>query len=110
MNMVRIPSNYCRAALLLGVSLATARGAIPAIPPALVLQDIVELQTLAAAEASAHLPPLTGKQRLLAGPIPPGTRLARCTSPPTASGSPAPHMNDRVLVEVRCQGVSAWHL
>jgi flagella basal body P-ring formation protein FlgA len=108
--MVRIPSNYCRAALLLGVSLATARGAIPAGAPVAALQDIAELQTLAAAEAAARLPPLSDKQRLLAGPIPPGTRLAHCSLPPQASSSTAPHMNDRVLIEVRCQGTPAWHL
>ena len=68
------------------------------------------MNALATAEAARHLPPLTDKQRFLAGPIPPHILRARCPETPKPSVGPAPHMNDRVLVEIRCQGPPAWHL
>jgi flagella basal body P-ring formation protein FlgA len=46
----------------------------------------------------------------LVGPIPPHIQLARCPEAPKPIVGPAPHMNDRVLVEIRCQGPPAWHL
>jgi flagella basal body P-ring formation protein FlgA len=94
------------AALLMTASAASVRAAMPATG----LQDIGQLEALARAEAALHLPPLTEKQRCLAGPIPPQIQLARCTDAVRPSVGPAPHMNDRVLVELRCQGVPAWHL
>jgi flagella basal body P-ring formation protein FlgA len=86
--------------------LLRATAAAPAVP----LQDVGDLNALATAEAARHLPPLTDKQRFLAGPIPPNMQLARCPDTPKPSVGPAPHMNDRVLVEIRCQGPPAWHL
>ena len=88
------------------VILAQARAAAPA--PA--LQDVSALEQLATTEAILHLPPLTAKQRFLPGPIPPHIQLPQCTSAVNPSVSPAPHMNDRVVVELRCQGPPAWHL
>ena len=93
------------AALLLTAS-AVAAHAVPAAA----VQDIGQLETLAKTEAALHLPPLTEKQRFLAGPIPPHIQLARCTDAVKPSVGPSPHMNDRVLVELRCQGAPAWHL
>jgi flagella basal body P-ring formation protein FlgA len=81
-----------------------------AAAPAAGLQDVADLNALATAEAARHLPPLTDKQRFSAGPIPPHIQLARCPETPKPSVGPAPHMNDRVLVEIRCQGPPAWHL
>jgi flagella basal body P-ring formation protein FlgA len=74
------------------------------------MQDIAELNALASAEAARHLPPLTPRQRLSVGPIPPQPGLAGCADGPTTSVGAAPHMKDRVLVEIRCQAPSAWHL
>jgi flagellar basal body P-ring formation protein FlgA len=74
------------------------------------LQDVEDLNALAIAEAARHLPALTDKQRFSAGPIPPRIQLARCPESPKTIVGPAPHMNDRVLVEIRCQGPPAWHL
>ncbi len=74
------------------------------------LQDIAELNALASAEAARHLPPLTPRQRFSVGPIAPRPGLARCPGGPETSVGAAPHMNDRILVEIRCQGAPAWHL
>src|ERR1700730_15374010 len=104
--ILRKPPKYRRAILLLVTCLSRAYAAAPAAP----LQDVGDLNTLATAEAARHFPPLTDKQRFLAGPIPPHTQLARCPDAPKPSVGPAPHMNDRVLVEIRCQGPPAWHL
>jgi flagella basal body P-ring formation protein FlgA len=89
-----------------GVGVPVAGVAVPVAG----LQDIGQLEALARTEAAFHLPPLTEKQRFLAGPIPPHIQLARCTGAVKPSVGPAPHMNDRVLVELRCQGAPAWHL
>jgi flagella basal body P-ring formation protein FlgA len=106
--ILRKPPKYRRAALLLVLvaCVSRAHAAAPAAP----LQDVGDLNALAIAEAARHLPPLTDKQRFLAGPIPPHIQLARCPDGPKPLVGPAPHMNDRVLVEIRCQGPPAWHL
>jgi len=105
-RILRKPPKYRRAALLLVAGLSRAYAAAPAAP----LQDVGDLNALASAEAARHLPPLTDKQRFLVGPIPPHIQLARCPDTPKPLVGPAPHMNDRVLVEIRCQGPPAWHL
>ncbi|HWJ34488.1 MAG TPA: flagellar basal body P-ring formation chaperone FlgA [Steroidobacteraceae bacterium] len=83
---------------------------MPAAVPATPLQDVGQLESLAQAEAALHLPSLTAKQRFLVGPIPPRVQLAQCTGPVRPSVGAAPHMKDRVLVELHCQGATAWHL
>jgi flagella basal body P-ring formation protein FlgA len=93
------------AALLLTASAVAAHA-----EPAAGVQDIGQLEALAKSEAARHLPPLTEKQRFLIGPIPSHMKLARCMDAVRPSVGPAPHMNDRVLVELRCQGAPAWHL
>jgi len=107
MPIVRTPPNYRHAALLLAAALVRAHAAGPTADP--VRQEVGDLDALATAEAARHLPPLTPKQRFLAGPIP-HLQLARCAEPLKPSVGTAPHMNDRVLVEIRCPGVPAWHL
>jgi flagella basal body P-ring formation protein FlgA len=92
--------------LVLVAGLSRAHAATPVAP----LQDVGDLNALATAEAARHLPPLTDKQRFLVGPIPPHIQLARCPEAPKPVVGPAPHMNDRVLVEIRCLGPPAWHL
>lgn len=118
MSIVETPSTYRRAtprlaaASVLGAALVfvAASPARAALPGAAVLQDVSQLESLATAEAALHLPPLTEKQRFSVGPIPPHIQLQRCTGAVKPSVGPAPHMNDRVLVELRCQGTTAWHL
>lgn len=92
---------------MLAVTSTPARAAVATTA---VVQDVGELETLAKVEAARHLPSLTEKQRFLVGPIPPRIQLPRCTDAVRPNVGPAPHMNDRVLVELRCQGTTAWHL
>lgn len=73
-------------------------------------QDIGQLEAMAKSAAALRLPALTEKQRLLAGPIPRQIQLTQCTDAVRSRIGPAPHMNDRVLVELRCQGTTGWHL
>jgi flagella basal body P-ring formation protein FlgA len=107
------PSKYRRAALLLtgraALTLTACLSQAHGMADGAGLQDIAELNALASAEAARHLPPLTPRQRLSVGPIAPRAGLA-CTDGPMTSVGAAPHMKDRVLVEIRCQAPSVWHL
>jgi flagella basal body P-ring formation protein FlgA len=94
------------AILLLGAVWVPAHAAAPATA----LQDVGQLESIAKAEAALHLPSLAEKQSFLVGPIPPHVQLPQCAGAVKSSVGPAPHMNDRVLVELRCQGAAAWHL
>lgn len=73
-------------------------------------QDIAPLEALARSTALVDLPALTSAQRLQVGPIEPRLQLARCAQPVKPSISPGGHMRDRILVELRCEGVPPWHL
>jgi flagella basal body P-ring formation protein FlgA len=82
----------------------------PIAPCAADLQDVAQLETLARSAAAARLPPLTESQRLVVGPIQPNIQLPSCDKAVAPLIGPAQHMKDRVLVELRCQGTTAWHL
>lgn len=73
-------------------------------------EDLSRLERLADTEAAQHLPVLTQHERLVAGPINPAVKLARCSVPVRPSVSPGGQMRDRVLVQLRCSGTLAWHL
>ncbi len=79
-------------------------------PPERELEDLRRLEALAQKEAALHLPPLSDRQRLIAGPIEAHMRLQRCDRPITPVVSGGAHMRDRVLVELRCPGSPAWHI
>lgn len=79
-------------------------------PATMELQDLSGLEALAQKEAALHLPPLSDRQRLIAGPIQAHMRLQRCSRPVTPVVSAGAHMRDRVLVELRCPGAQPWHL
>lgn len=74
------------------------------------LQEVAQLETLARSAAAARLAPLTASQRLAVGPIQPNLQLQRCDKEVAPFIGPAQHMKDRVLVELRCQGTTTWHL
>jgi flagella basal body P-ring formation protein FlgA len=109
--IVKIPSTYRQWSVglirLAAALLPAAVSVHAAVPP---MQDVGQLESMAQAEAARHLPPLSAKQRFLVGPIPLHVQLAQCTGALTPNVGPAPHMNDRVLVELRCQGSPTWHL
>jgi flagella basal body P-ring formation protein FlgA len=65
---------------------------------------------LAQKEAALHFPPLSDRQRLIAGPIEAHMRLQRCSRPVTPVVSAGAHMRDRILVELRCPGALPWHI
>jgi len=73
-------------------------------------QEIPALENLARAAAMQELPPLTDHERLLIGPIAPGLELRRCGVPVKPVAGSATHMKDRVTVELRCAGPTAWHI
>ena len=74
------------------------------------IEDLRGLESLAQKEAALNLPPLTDRQRLIAGPIEAHVRLKRCSGPVTPTVSAGAHMRDRVLVELRCSGAPPWHI
>jgi flagellar basal body P-ring formation protein FlgA len=114
-RLLRAGATALPAALMISAHAMTfAHAAVPATPPADAVadpvSDVAQLTSLAQAEAALHLPPLTAKQRFLVGPIPQHVQLAACSGAIKPSVAMTPHMNDRVLVELRCQGSSAWHM
>src|SRR5271156_1214919 len=68
------------------------------------LEDPRGLESIAQKEAALHLPPLSDRQRLIAGPIEAHVSLKRCSRPVTPVVSAGAHMRDRILVELRCPG------
>jgi len=94
------------------VTLADIPGAAgsAADPASTELQDLRGLEALAQKEAALQLPPLSDRQRLIAGPIEAHVRLQRCSRPVTPVVSSGAHMRDRILVELRCTGTPPWHL
>jgi flagella basal body P-ring formation protein FlgA len=73
-------------------------------------QDIPQLEALAQSAAALQLPALTDRQRFLVGPIDTRLQLQRCGQPVKPIIGPGRHMQDRVLVELRCEGTPTWHL
>jgi len=94
---------------LLVACLAASRLA-PAAVPSGELQDIAQLDTLARSAAQRELPALTAKQRLEVGPLQPRLQLERCENAVKSSVAPGLRIAGRVVIELRCDGRSAWHL
>jgi len=99
--MIRRPSNYRRLLLLACVAAMPAWGAD--------FQDVAQLEALAKSAAAPLLPPPSDRQRLQVGPVQPRLQLPRCED---VKAGIAPGLRDRsrVLVELRCEGRTAWHL
>jgi flagella basal body P-ring formation protein FlgA len=74
------------------------------------LQDIPSLEAIVKTAAAQELAPLTERERFLVGPLQPHLQLQRCASPVKPVIGSAHHMKDRVTVELRCAGPTAWHL
>ncbi|HMD73448.1 MAG TPA: flagellar basal body P-ring formation chaperone FlgA [Steroidobacteraceae bacterium] len=94
---------------MLVACLAASRLA-PAAVPSGELQDISQLDTLARSAAVRELPALTAKQRLEVGPLQPRLQLERCENAVKSSVAPGLRIAGRVVIELRCDGRSAWHL
>jgi flagellar basal body P-ring formation protein FlgA len=72
-------------------------------------QDVSELENLAKSAATPALAAPTNRQRLQVGPILPRLQLARCGNV-KSSIAPGPRNPTRVLIELRCEGGTPWHL
>jgi flagella basal body P-ring formation protein FlgA len=99
--MMRNSPNYRRLLILIYMAALPASGAD--------LQDIAQLEGLAKSAAAPLLPPPTDRLRLQVGPIQPRLQLPRCDD---VKAGVAPGLRDRgrVLIELRCDGRTAWHL
>jgi flagella basal body P-ring formation protein FlgA len=97
----RLPLIACLAAF--------GAAAVAAAEPAS-FQDIAQLEAAAKSAAAASLPPPTERQRLQVGPIQTGLRLARCESGVKPVIAPGLRERSRVLIELRCDGPSSWHI
>lgn len=99
--MMRNSPNYRRLLILICMAAMPASGAD--------WQDIAQLEGLAKSAAAPLLPPPTERLRLQVGPIQPRLQLPRCDD---VKAGVAPGLRDRgrVLIELRCEGRSAWHL
>lgn len=56
------------------------------------------------------MPALSAKQRLQVGPLQPRLQLARCENAVKPLVAPGLHIAGRVVIELRCEGQSAWHI
>jgi flagellar basal body P-ring formation protein FlgA len=72
-------------------------------------QDVSELENLAKSAATPVLTPPSARQRLQVGPILPHLQLAPCGNV-KSSIAPGPRNPARVLIELRCEGSTPWHL
>lgn len=95
--------------LLLFACLAAARLA-PASVPNGEFQDVPQLEALARSAAQRELPALTDKQRLEVGPLQPRLQLERCDSAVKSAVAPGLRVAGRVVIELRCDARSAWHI
>ena len=73
-------------------------------------QDPAALETLAKNAALKALPPLTDTQRLVVGPLQPRLQLAACGTTVESKLAPGVQMGGRVMIELRCNGSTPWHL
>jgi flagella basal body P-ring formation protein FlgA len=111
---MRIPSRIRHCLLVLAVAAGLPAFAAADVPGADIanadLEDLRGLESLAQKEAALHLPPLSARQRLIAGPIEAHVMLKRCSRPVSPAVSSGGHMRDRILVELRCPGTPPWHI
>jgi flagellar basal body P-ring formation protein FlgA len=99
--MMYMPPKYRRLGWLVCLAATPSWGAD--------FQDISELENLAKSTASSALTPPTNRERIQVGPIQPRLQLARCGN---VKSSIAPGLRNpaRVLIELRCESGTPWHL
>jgi flagellar basal body P-ring formation protein FlgA len=99
--MMRNPPIYRRLLILACLAAMPVSGAD--------FQDLAQLEALVKSAAAPLLPQPTDRQRLQVGPIQPRLQLPRCDD---VKVGVAPGLRDRgrVLIELRCDGRTAWHL
>jgi flagella basal body P-ring formation protein FlgA len=97
---------------VVALTVSSALAQPPAGPgaPHAAFEDAAVLETLAKSEAVKALPPLTDTQRLVVGPLQPRLQLAQCDDKVEAKRAPGVQMAGRVMIELRCNGNTPWHL
>ena len=93
-----------------GSGVATPVVVTPSVATPGEFQDVAQLEALARAAGAQELQAISDRQRLVVGPIQPHLQLPRCASAVKPLIGTAPHMKDRVTVELRCAGPATWHL
>ncbi len=73
-------------------------------------QDIARLEALARTAAERELPALGEHDRLVVGPLPPRLQLEPCDGFVHSTVAPGLRVAGRVLIELRCENRSPWHL
>jgi flagellar basal body P-ring formation protein FlgA len=86
--------------LALAAATATAAAEMP---------DTKQLEEIVRAEAARQFPPLTAKQRFLVGPLAAGLEIPLCSQPIRPLLATPHHMQDRLVIELRCQEPKLWH-
>jgi len=106
------PSIYRRFLVVAALTVTCAQAQVPSGPnaPHTAFQDLAALEVLAKSEALQALPPLTETQRLIVGPLPPRLQLAVCEKKVESKRAPGVQVGGRVLIELRCNGATPWHL
>jgi flagellar basal body P-ring formation protein FlgA len=65
---------------------------------------------MARLEAARQFPALTPRQRFVVGPIESHLQLAKCNRPVIPVVATPHHMQDRVMIELRCPDTRSWHV
>ena len=106
------PSIYRRLLLVVALTVSSAQAQVSSGPdtPRTSFQDPAALETLAKNAALKALPPLTDTQRLVVGPLQPRLQLAACGTTVESKLAPGVQMSGRVMIELRCNGSTPWHL
>jgi flagella basal body P-ring formation protein FlgA len=73
-------------------------------------QELAPLEAMARLEAALQFPALTSRQRFVVGPIESHLQLAKCSRPVTPVVATPHHMQDRVMIELRCPDTRSWHI
>ena len=108
-RICRAPRPIHAAFLWLLLPFAAAAGGSAAPQEEEEFQSLAQLESLAKSAAAAEFPPLSERQRLIVGPIPPHTQLAKCSRAVRALPTSAHHMQDRLTIELQCTDLKSWH-
>jgi flagella basal body P-ring formation protein FlgA len=73
-------------------------------------QEPSSLEERVRGAAQRLLPPLTDKERLQIGAIPPWIQGTPCENTVQATRAPGLQVPGRVLIELRCEGRAPWHV
>jgi hypothetical protein len=105
-NCAKISSRYIASPLCLRRTGAGACAAGAEADP----QDIAQLEALAKSEAALQFPPLTIGSAFWSVPSNRNLQFEKCNRPVRPVVASPHHMQDRVMIELRCPDPKPWHL